>query len=84
MQNIVSNELQDAYAFVKKAKFVEALALFQTIIQSMLLVVVTTEAQAQEVSRPSFESVRRVLTLIFNLLLRSETSSLPAESTSLE
>lgn len=50
LQNIVSNELQDAYAFVKKAKFNEALALFRTIIQSMLLVVVSTDAQAQEVS----------------------------------
>jgi len=59
LQNIVSNELQDAYAFVKKAKFNEALALFRTIIQSMLLVVVSTDAQAQEVSlvaSPSFSS----------------------------
>lgn len=51
LQSIVSNELQDAYAAVKKAKFVEALALFRSIIQSMLLVVVSTDAQAQEVSR---------------------------------
>jgi coatomer subunit alpha len=49
LQSIVANELQEAYTSVRKAKFVDALAQFRAIIQSMLLVVVQTDAQAQEV-----------------------------------
>lgn len=48
--SINANELKTAYAQFRKAEFSEAAATFRTILQSLLLVVASSDAEAKEVS----------------------------------
>ncbi|BGP32055.1 hypothetical protein JCM10296v2_003834 [Rhodotorula toruloides] len=48
LQSITQNELRAAYAAFQRAKFVEAADIFRSILQSLLLVVTETAAQAAE------------------------------------
>lgn len=48
LQSITSGELRAAYTAFQKAKFVDAVNIFRSILQSLLLVVTSTPAQAAE------------------------------------
>ncbi|GAA5941494.1 hypothetical protein JCM10213_006105 [Rhodosporidiobolus nylandii] len=48
LQQITAGELRAAYTAFQKAKFVEAAGIFRTILQSLLLVVTSTAAEAAE------------------------------------
>ena len=49
LDEIKSGELAEANRFFGRGKFAEALASFRTILQKLLLVVVTSEADSEEV-----------------------------------
>jgi len=50
LQSITAGELRAAYTAFQKAKFVDAVSIFRSILQSLLLVVTSSPAQAAEVS----------------------------------
>lgn len=54
LQSITTGELRAAYTAFQKAKFVDAVNIFRSILQSLLLVVTSSPAQAAEVSSPHF------------------------------
>ena len=58
LDDIKANELAEANRFFGRGKFAEALSAFRTILQKLLLVVVTSEADAAEVSQTCFGEVR--------------------------
>ncbi|CED82220.1 coatomer protein subunit alpha [Phaffia rhodozyma] len=60
LNHIVQTDLQEAYNFVKKGKFAEAETLFRSVLQSMMLVVVNTDAQVQQV-REVIDSCREYI-----------------------
>lgn len=62
LASINATELKTAYAQFRKAEFSEAAATFRTILQSLLLVVASSEAEAKEVRAPVPRIFCRLLT----------------------
>lgn len=56
LQSITTGELRSAYTAFQKAKFVDAVNIFRSILQSLLLVVTSSPAQAAEASFFFFRS----------------------------
>ncbi|KAK4689610.1 coatomer subunit alpha, partial [Tremellales sp. Uapishka_1] len=72
---IKNTELAEAYRFFSRGKFAEALTSFRTILQKLLMVVVTSESEAAEVK----EIVISCKEYIIGLTLETERRKLVAE-----